>query len=67
MIEFTRETEDGALDRALRGAQAAGGRVVSCDFERATLLDVLEGYEREEETAGEGGAAGARGGRGRGV
>ena len=62
-IEFTRETEDGALDRALRGVQAAGGRVVSCDFERATLLDVLEGYEREEETAGEG----ARGAGGRGV
>ena len=52
-IAFTREAEDDALDRALRGVQRAGGRVVSCDFERATLLDVLEEYEREHVGEGE--------------
>ena len=54
-IVFTREAGDGALDRALGGVQRAGGRVASCDSERATLLDVLEEYEREHE--GEGGAS----------
>jgi ABC-2 type transport system ATP-binding protein len=48
-IAFTRGAGDDALDRALRGVHRAGGRVVSCDFERATLLDVLEDYEREHE------------------
>ena len=48
-IAFTREAEDDALDRVLRGVQSAGGRVVSCEVERATLLDVLEEYEREHE------------------
>jgi len=65
-IEFTRESEDDSLDRALRAVQAAGGRVVSCDFERATLLDVLERYESENETAraGEAISAGEDGRRG---
>lgn len=67
-IEFTRETEDDALDRALRAVQTAGGRVVACDFERATLLDVLEGYEREEDNkAGADAAAAGRGDVGGGV
>jgi hypothetical protein len=48
-ITFRREPEDASLDRALRGVHEAGGRVVSCDFERATLLDALEVYEREHE------------------
>ncbi len=55
-IAFTREAEDDALDRALREVQRAGGRIVSCDFERATLLDVLEEYEREHEGEQERGA-----------
>ncbi|HEV2802248.1 MAG TPA: ABC transporter ATP-binding protein [Pyrinomonadaceae bacterium] len=46
-VQFTRSVEDDALDHALRAVQAAGGRVVACDAERATLLDVLERYERE--------------------
>ena len=54
-IDFRRESDDDSLDFALRGVQGAGGRVVSCDFERATLLDLLEEYEREGE--GERGAA----------
>jgi hypothetical protein len=54
-IAFTREPEDDALDRVLREVHRAGGRVVACDFERSTLLDLLEEYEREHE--GEGGRA----------
>ena len=55
-LAFTREIGDDALDRVLREVQSAGGRVVSCDFERATLLDALEEYEREHEEAAESGA-----------
>jgi len=56
-LDFSRETADDTLDQVLREVQRAGGRVVSCDFERATLLDVLEDYEREdgERAAGAGG------------
>jgi ABC-2 type transport system ATP-binding protein len=58
-VSFTREVEDDLLDRALRAVVAGGGgRVLSCEAERATLLDVLEGYEREGD--------GAQGGDGRG-
>ncbi len=46
-IEFTREAGDDRLDRALRRVYDEGGRVLRCDAEQATLLDVLEGYERE--------------------
>jgi ABC-2 type transport system ATP-binding protein len=53
-IAFTREAADGALDRVLREVHRAGGRVVSCDSERATLLDVLEEYERDHEGGGRG-------------
>jgi ABC-2 type transport system ATP-binding protein len=48
-VEFTREVEDAKLDEALRAAREAGARVVSVDVERATLLDVLERYEGEDE------------------
>lgn len=47
-ISFTREVEDFLLDRAVRAIQEGGGRIVSCDVERATLLDVLERYERDD-------------------
>jgi ABC-2 type transport system ATP-binding protein len=56
-IAFTREAEDDALDRALRGVRQAGGRVVSCDTERATLLDALEEYERAHDGEAPGEAA----------
>jgi ABC-2 type transport system ATP-binding protein len=46
VVEFTRAVEDDMLDRAMRALQAAGGRILACDSERATLLDVLEMYER---------------------
>ncbi|MDQ1557097.1 MAG: type transport system ATP-binding protein [Pyrinomonadaceae bacterium] len=47
VVQFTRAVEDDALDRAVRALHAAGGRIHSCDSERATLLDVLEKYESE--------------------
>jgi ABC-2 type transport system ATP-binding protein len=48
-VQFTRAVGDDALDRAIRALHAAGGRVHTCEAERATLLDVLEKYEREPE------------------
>jgi ABC-2 type transport system ATP-binding protein len=49
VVQFTRAVEDDTLDRALRALQGAGARIHACDSERATLLDVLEKYEREPE------------------
>ncbi|HJR08541.1 MAG TPA: ABC transporter ATP-binding protein [Pyrinomonadaceae bacterium] len=49
VAEFTREVNDDTLDRVIRALQAAGGRINACEAERATLLDVLERYEREQE------------------
>jgi ABC-2 type transport system ATP-binding protein len=46
-VDFTREVEDAKLDAVLRVVRDAGARVVSLNVERATLLDVLEKYERE--------------------
>jgi ABC-2 type transport system ATP-binding protein len=47
-VAFEREVGDDALDRALRALQDAGARLVECEPERGTLLDVLETFEREE-------------------
>jgi ABC-2 type transport system ATP-binding protein len=52
-IAFTRETGDDRLDVTLRVLHEAGARLLSCDAERATLLDVLESYEREHQEEGE--------------
>jgi ABC-2 type transport system ATP-binding protein len=49
VIEFTRETDDAKLNDALGVIRATGGEIVSVDAVRATLLDVLEKYEREGE------------------
>jgi ABC-2 type transport system ATP-binding protein len=46
-VVFTREVEDRKLDEVLYAVREARGEVVSVDVERATLLDVLEKYERE--------------------
>jgi len=46
-VDFEREAEDDALDRALRALVESGARLVSCETERGTLLDVLETFERE--------------------
>ncbi len=48
VVTFFREVGDDRLDRGLRAVLANGTRVVSCETERATLLEVLEAYEREE-------------------
>ena len=53
VVSFSREVADESLDRALRLLHDAGARVVSCESVRATLLDVIERYESEDE--GEGG------------
>ncbi|HZT58890.1 MAG TPA: ABC transporter ATP-binding protein [Pyrinomonadaceae bacterium] len=60
-VSFTRDAGDDRLDRAVRALLEGGARVVSCETERGTLLDVLETFEREaDEAAGEaGGGAGA--------
>jgi ABC-2 type transport system ATP-binding protein len=59
IVSFTREVGDDTLDRALRALHDGGARVVSCETERGSLLDVLETFERE----GEGQEAGADGSR----
>lgn len=48
-IAFTRESGDERLDAAVRVLQENGASLLSFDSERATLLDVLESYEREQE------------------
>jgi ABC-2 type transport system ATP-binding protein len=53
-VQFTRAVEDDTLDRAIRALQTAGGRILSSEAVRATLLDVLEKYEREHEASKEG-------------
>ena len=53
VIAFTREAGDDLLDLAVRSLHEQGGIVTACESERATLLDVLESYEREHEGGGE--------------
>jgi ABC-2 type transport system ATP-binding protein len=48
-ISFTRETGDERLDATVRALHEGGGNILSFDTERATLLEVLERYEQEEE------------------
>ncbi len=50
-VAFTRESGDEQLDAAVRALQEKGATLISFDSERATLLDVLEAYEQEEEEA----------------
>jgi len=53
-VSFTREVGDGLLDAALRALAAGGARVVECESERGSLLDVIEEFEREEAEEGSG-------------
>jgi ABC-2 type transport system ATP-binding protein len=53
VVVFTRETGDDLLDGAVRALLEAGARITDLDSERATLLDVLESYERESTGAQE--------------
>lgn len=48
VISITRETGDDSLDAVLRSLHEAGGNIISFEAERATLLEVLESYEREQ-------------------
>jgi len=48
-VAFNREVGDDTLDRALRALQTSGARLIECEPERGTLLDVLETFEREEQ------------------
>jgi ABC-2 type transport system ATP-binding protein len=48
-INFNRLADDDRLDEALRLVHNTGGTVLSMESERATLLDVLESYEQQEE------------------
>jgi ABC-2 type transport system ATP-binding protein len=50
-VSFEREVGDDTLDRAVRALQEGGARIVECEPERGTLLDVLETFEREEAEA----------------
>ena len=45
-ISFAREHNDELLDAKIRELQSAGKRIVDIETERATLLDVLERYEK---------------------
>jgi len=46
-VNFTREAGDDCLDRVLRALLGNGARILACEAERASLLEVLESYERE--------------------
>jgi len=48
-VQFTRAVNDDLLDSAIHALQSSGGRILACDAERATLLDVLEKYEHEHD------------------
>jgi ABC-2 type transport system ATP-binding protein len=47
LLVFTRESGDNTLDRAIRTLHENGASVLAVETERATLLDVLESYERD--------------------
>jgi ABC-2 type transport system ATP-binding protein len=47
-ISFNRMSEDEKLDEAVRLIQAKGGKILIVDAERATLLEVLESYEKHD-------------------
>jgi ABC-2 type transport system ATP-binding protein len=53
VIAFTREMDDESLDLLMRGIIEKGGKIIAVDSERATLLDVLESYERTVDEMGE--------------
>jgi ABC-2 type transport system ATP-binding protein len=50
VVSFTHETNDDRFDRIIRALHDNGGKILSFEKERATLLEVLESYEREHET-----------------
>ena len=48
-ISFTRQHDDNSLDEKIKELHAQGSRIIDIETERATLLDVLERYETEDE------------------
>jgi ABC-2 type transport system ATP-binding protein len=52
-VAFMHETGDEHLDAVVRALQGSGGKLVSFRSERATLLDVLESYEQEQDAVEE--------------
>jgi ABC-2 type transport system ATP-binding protein len=54
IVTFAREVGDDRLDRGLRAILENHTRVISCEAERASLLEVLEAFEREEAVKGNG-------------
>jgi ABC-2 type transport system ATP-binding protein len=53
-VAFTHETNDEHLDSVVRALQGQGGKLVALNSDRATLLDVLESYEKDEKGGAEG-------------
>ncbi|HEY0078718.1 MAG TPA: ABC transporter ATP-binding protein [Pyrinomonadaceae bacterium] len=49
LVSLVREPSDDLLDRAVRVLIEAGAKLLACDAERASLLDVLEIYESQEQ------------------
>lgn len=52
IFAFLHDSGDGRLDQALQLVHKHDGVVMNVETTRATLLDVLEGYEREETAKG---------------
>jgi len=50
LVRFRRAAIDELLDRVVRILQESGAVIRSVESEKATLLDVLESYEKEETT-----------------
>ena len=50
-MKFKRAPNDDLLNNVLRVLQESGAVIRSVETERATLLDVLESYEKEKEGA----------------
>ena len=48
-VSFTRQHNDHRLDETIRKLQSEGKKIIDIETERATLLDVLERYETEDE------------------
>ena len=48
-ISFTREHNDDRLNEEIKNLQRQGKKIIDVETERATLLDVLERYETEEQ------------------
>ena len=53
VVSFKHETNDDRFDRIVRALHDGGGKILAFENERATLLEVLESYEREHEAVEE--------------